>query len=837
VIPDDLDGTPRCGLHAKQQIRSGGFKLDNPSNDCSLTQRSFDRAPVSLFLPILRKREYQSQRDRLTAVCLVAQLVLLVALANCSGYVSSKTVQPTVSLNLSVSPTALNLGNVIFNHSSPVQTILVSNNSSGSITVSGITVSGPFASAGNTLPMTLNTGQSMTLNVTFKPTASGAASGNLTIASTAGNSPSVVSLAGTGVSSSGPLDLTISQTSLSFGTATVNHSSPVQTILVSNNSGGSISVNGIAVSGPFASAGNTLPKTLNTGQSMTLDVTFTPTASGAASGSLTITSTAGNSPWVVSLTGTGVSPSGPLDLTFLPTSLSFGTVVVSDSSPAQTIVVSNGSSGSITVNAIAVSVPFALAGDTLPKTLNTGQSMTLDVTFTPTASGAASGSLTISSTAGNSPSVVTLRGTGASSVPVGTRVPNAFFGVSLFRFSSDYPPSGGMVLGTFGKAGDIAGFYLEPTCDGGLNQSSTCYTWANLDDWVDFAAARGLNLVYDFEVPGWMCGADPASSCQTLPSNLTYVTNFAQTLATRYAGKIKYYETGNEMNDPVSTGGWAGSCAELVLLSNTIYTAIKAGDPNAIVGVPSLSYGGGTKCMNSPNSGGGAGQEWVFLENFLQTRDANGHLPMADTVGEHLYQRSEPSLRTDAGAILTVYNNLRSVTTAAGISQSAPLLVTEGGFGADSNSQCSAPLNATACLSNTDQVAYIGRWLVLGASTWSDGGGMLPNWYAYDLSLGTLNGTFGMNPQNASAYGQMESWLSGASFNQQCQVGAPSTVLVCAFTNASGKPTEIIFNNNAGATATYSTPSWATTHQQLLGSQASITGGAVTVGNTPILLQ
>jgi hypothetical protein len=704
--------------------------VDNPSNDSSLSQRSFNRVSVSLFPSVLRKRECRSQRNRLATVCFVAQLVLLMLLAACAGYTGSHETQPSASLNLDVAPTTLNLGTMMVSHPSPAQTILVSNKSAGAVTISNIAVSGPFASTGNSLPMTLKTGQSMTLNVTFTPTASGAASGNLTIASTAGNSPSVVTL-----------------------------------------------------------------------------------------------------------TGTGVSSLGPLDLTILPTSLSFGTVAVSDSSPAQTIAVSNDSSGSITVNAITVSVPFALAGDTLPKTLNTGQSMTLDVTFTPTASGVASGSLTITSTAGNSPTLETLTGTGAISVPVGTRVPNAFFGVSLFRFSSDYPPSGGIVLGTFGKAGDIAGFYLEPTCDGGLNQSSTCYMWANLDDWVDFAATRGLNLVYDFEVPGWMCGANHTSSCQTLPPNLTYVTNFAQTLATRYAGKIKYYETGNEMNDPVSTGGWAGSCADLVLLSNTIYAAIKAGDPNAIVGVPSLSYGGGTKCMNSPNSGGGAGQEWVFLENFLQTRDANGHLPMADTAGEHLYQRSEPSLRTDAGAILTVYNNLRSVMTAAGISTSAPLLVTEGGFGTDSNSQCSAPLNATACLSNADQVAYIGRWLVLDASTWSDGGGMLPNWYAYDLSLGTLNGAFGMNPQNASAYGQMESWLSGASFNRQCQVGAPSTVLVCAFTNASGKPAEIIFNNNAGTSATYSTPSWATTYQQLLGSQAAITGGAVTVGNTPILLQ
>ena len=414
AIPDGLDRILRCWRHAQPQRCSGGFKLDNPSNDSNLSQPFSDRAPVSLLRPDLRKGEHQSQRNRLTAVCFVAQLVLLMLLAACAGYTSSHQAQTSVSLNLDVAPASLNLGNVMVSHPSPAQTILVSNNSTGAVTVSNISVSGPFAFTGNSMPMTLKAGQSLPLNVTFTPNSPGTASGSLTITSTAANSPSLVSLKGTGMSTSGPLDLTITPTSLNFGTATVSHSSPTQTILVSNNSSGSITVKGVNVSGPFASAGNTLPATLNTGQSVTLNVTFTPTASGAASGNLTIASTAGNSPSVVTLTGTGVSSSGPLDLTILPTSLSFGAVAVSDSSPAQTVVVSNDSSGSITVNAITVSVPFASTGDTLPKTLNIGESMTLDVTFTPTASGGASGSLTITSTAGNSPATVTLKGTGAT---------------------------------------------------------------------------------------------------------------------------------------------------------------------------------------------------------------------------------------------------------------------------------------------------------------------------------------------------------------------------------------------------------------------------------------
>src|SRR5439155_16844650 len=117
------------------------------------------------------------------------------------------------------------------------------------------------------------------------------------------------------------------------------------------------------------------------------------------------------------------------------------------------------------------------------------------------------------------------------------------------------------------------------------------------------------------------------------------------------------------------------------------------------------------------------------------------------------------------------------------------------------------------------------------------GGGQLPSWYAYDIDWGTLNGSSGMNPQNATAYGQMEGWLTGAAFQQQCHSGTPSTVFVCDFTNGLGQPSEVIFNDNNGSTTTYTVPSWATTYQPLLGNAQAISGGNVTVGDTPILLE
>lgn len=57
-----------------------------------------------------------------------------------------------------------------------------------------------FTLSGNTFPVILNTGQSLTLNVQFDPTVAGAATGTLTILSTSATSPTaIVALSGSGV--------------------------------------------------------------------------------------------------------------------------------------------------------------------------------------------------------------------------------------------------------------------------------------------------------------------------------------------------------------------------------------------------------------------------------------------------------------------------------------------------------------------------------------------------------------------------------------------------------------------------------------------------------------
>jgi hypothetical protein len=107
---------------------------------------------------------------------------------------------------LSVSPGSLSFGNQTVGSASAAQTVTVSNTGTGSASLSSIAASAPFADT-TTCGSSLAASASCTVSVTFTPTASGAASGDLTVASNAPGSPLTVSLSGTGVTSTTNLAL------------------------------------------------------------------------------------------------------------------------------------------------------------------------------------------------------------------------------------------------------------------------------------------------------------------------------------------------------------------------------------------------------------------------------------------------------------------------------------------------------------------------------------------------------------------------------------------------------------------------------------------------------
>ncbi|WP_433971185.1 DUF4082 domain-containing protein [Tunturiibacter lichenicola] len=208
--------------------------------------------------------------------------------------------------------------------------------------------------------------------------------------------------------------LSVSASTLSFGSIAVNSSTTASVTLTSSGTS-PLTVNSAAVSGTgFSLAAGTFPTTLNPNSSMTLQVQFKPTASGAATGQLTIgsNSTTGSST-VVSLSGTGAAANPQLNVN--TSTLGFGSVAVNTAAAGSVTLTSTGSSP-VTVNSASISgTGFSITGGSFPATLNPNQTMAVQLQFKPTASGSATGQLTISSnsTTGSS-AAVALSGTGTA---------------------------------------------------------------------------------------------------------------------------------------------------------------------------------------------------------------------------------------------------------------------------------------------------------------------------------------------------------------------------------------------------------------------------------------
>jgi hypothetical protein len=158
--------------------------------------------------------------------------------------------------------------------------------------------------------------------------------------------------------------------------------------------------------------------TLNSGQSVTVNVTFAPQSAGEDGGSLFATGPTLSIP----LNGTGTA-SG--QLTIAPAPLSFGNV---PEKTTQTLPITVSASGaSVTVSsASSSSSQYVLQGASFPFTVAAGQSLSLNVAFTPQSTGTISGSLTFGSNASNSQAVESLSGVGTVTV----------YSVSLFWNSS-----------------------------------------------------------------------------------------------------------------------------------------------------------------------------------------------------------------------------------------------------------------------------------------------------------------------------------------------------------------------------------------------------------------
>jgi hypothetical protein len=274
---------------------------------------------------------------------------------------------------------------------------------SGSVSGSGYSVSQI------SLPVQVAAGQTVSVQVHFKPTRAGTASGQILVNSNAGDWKLSIPLIGVG----GGLLETVPGAA-NFGSVPAGTRN-TQTIQIVNATSQIVKISSVMANGSsFSASGIHLPMWLSSGRTATFVVAFQPASSANYSGSVTVRSNAPNSSLTIPLSGSGATGTRILSVT--PASVAFGGVALHNSL-VQQIELQNRGNSNLTISGERLTGTGYSASALSGLTLAPGQSTTVSVEFAPAQSGTFNGTLTIKSNAMNGGSVVVpLTGSGSTAV-------------------------------------------------------------------------------------------------------------------------------------------------------------------------------------------------------------------------------------------------------------------------------------------------------------------------------------------------------------------------------------------------------------------------------------
>ncbi len=332
---------------------------------------------------------------------------------------------------LALSSQTLDFGTVLIGGRAYLKETLY-NRGSSSLSISQASSSdNDFDVVSPNFPVTIAPRSSVDLGIRYTPRAVGPQSGTVTL--TYGSGSATFAIKATVVA---PGRFVASPASIRFGNVGSGKSRSI-TETFTNTGSTDVTVSQATVSNPtFRLNGPTLPLTLSPAEAVTFNVVFAPQASGTASGTLSVTSSA-------SLTVTGhvvtharfrgremadVVTAIPLaglgtgqgQLAATPQTVSFTSIKVG-SSASKTVMLLNSGTADVSISQVTASGPgFSLSGMGVPMTLSAGQSKTFTVMYSPTAAGNQSGSLTIVSDSANPVTSIPLSSNGSEPSAPGT---------------------------------------------------------------------------------------------------------------------------------------------------------------------------------------------------------------------------------------------------------------------------------------------------------------------------------------------------------------------------------------------------------------------------------
>jgi len=401
------------------------------------------------------------------------------------------------------------------------------------LNISGISASGDFAQTNN-CGSSVAAGATCALTVIFTPTVTGARSGTITVTDSATNSPQITSLAGTGVTAA----VTLSPSSLSFGTQAVGTTSAANSITLTNSGADALSINSVSATGGFSESDNCSGTIVQPSGQCNINLSFTPNLAGTYAGDITLADSAPNSPQLIPITGIAVVP-----LTFSPLNLNFGNVTVGTNNGTKTVTLTNNANAALTL-AISASADYAAAGNgTAPcgTSLAAHAKCTIGVTFTPSMNGTIKGSVNASYNGAFSPVLIGLTGAGVN----GSTSPLSF-SVATLSFANT-------IVGTTSVAKSVSA----------TNVSASTVTVSGITASGEFSAAPG--------------GTKPCNGAVSAGASCTFTVTFSPLSPGTVAGSVAVTDDSSVSPQIVNLNGSAVlplslSAASLSFAAQTVGT-------------------------------------------------------------------------------------------------------------------------------------------------------------------------------------------------------------------------------------------------------------------------
>jgi len=292
-------------------------------------------------------------------------------------------------------------------------------------------------------------------------------------------------------------------------------------------------------------------------------------------------------------------------------------------------------------------------------------------------------------------------------------------------------------------------------------------------DWeVSQAQQHGVEMTLIlYNTPTWASARPKEKGCCTPDapkgntaeaSNIEDWRNYVRKVATRYKGRVHYYEFWNEPN---VERFYSGTAKQLGLLNRVAYQVLKEVDPTITVISSALSP---------------YGDHFKYFEDYL----AQGGGEYADIIGYHFYVPPKPP-----EAMLPLIQRVKVLMAKYGLADKS-LWNTETGWriiNRDKNIKDEEW--AGNPLSSEDASAYIARSYLL---SWAMGVKRL-YWYAWGhRSMGLTDYDARTPKPVATAYSEVKNWLVGAQM-RSCQLDKQKT-WICQLRRDRGYLAWIVWN-------------------------------------------